>query len=405
MEKNDFLNKTQMKKILLLCFLVILMFVVIENFGVVLSVLGKLFDVVFPFILGACIAFVFNVPMKKIENTLFKNKPNFKGKRAISYLLSLILIFGILVIAMFVIIPELIDTVKEIAKQAPIAVKTAQAYVFSLTEKWPELKAITNNINFDYEKLIQKLGVLLTGASGFFSSTVGIVTSIVSGFATFIIAFAFSVYLLVRKEDFSLQFKKVLYAFLPERAVTQLLKIADLSNITFSNFLTGQCLEACILGAMFFVSMSIFRMPYALLISVLIAITALIPIFGAFIGCAVGVILILFISPKQALIFLIMFLVLQQIEGNLIYPHVVGGSVGLPSIWVLVAITIGGDLMGIAGMIIFIPLCSVLYALFRDYVYKKLDKKGIIVNNTNTNEKNMSVPSQQNENGTDIKED
>jgi len=395
LEKTEFLNKTQMKRILLLCFLVILMFVAIENFGVVLALLGKFMDVIFPFILGACIAFVFNVPMKKIEQTLFAKKPNFKGKRAISYILSLILVLGIIAIAMFVIIPELIDTVKELAKQAPSAVKSVEAYMISLTDRWPELKAVTKNIDFDYDQLISKLGTILTGATGLLSSTVGIVTSVVSGFATFVIAFCFSIYLLVRKEEFSVQFKKVLYAILPEKVVKEILKVGNLSNKTFSSFLTGQCLEACILGAMFFVAMSIFRMPYALLISVLIALTALIPIFGAFIGCAVGVVLILMISPKQALIFLIMFFVLQQIEGNLIYPHVVGGSVGLPSIWVLVAITVGGDLMGIAGMIIFIPLCSVFYSLFREFVYKRLDKRNITSDKFEPYEKTTPAPAQE----------
>ena len=156
-----------------------------------------------------------------------------------------------------------------------------------------------------------------------------------------------------------------------------MLYVLGLSSRTFSKFISGQCLEACILGLMFFITMTIFGMPYAMLISVLIAFTALIPMVGAFIGCAVGILLILMVSPLKALIFLIMFLVLQQIEGNLIYPHVVGGSIGLPSIWVLVAITVGGNLMGVAGMIIFIPICSVLYALFRLYVKNRLAERSV----------------------------
>ena len=379
MTSNDFLSKGNMKRILFLIFLIILMFAAIQNIGVLLGLLGNIMDILFPFILGGALAFVFNVPMRRIEAELFKRKPDFKGKRAISYLLSLILIVGIIVIALFVIVPELIETVKQLGAQIPVAVNSFQEMVIDLTKRYPELNSITKNIDFDYESLINKAGDLIAGATGILSSTVGIISSIVSGFATFVIAFSFSIYILVRKEDLARQIKKVLFAFLPIKAVEKLLSVGELSNKTFTNFLTGQCLEACILGCMFFVAMSVFGMPYVTLVSVLIAITALIPIFGAFIGCGIGAVLILIENPKQALIFVIMFLILQQIEGNLIYPHVVGGSVGLPSIWVLVAITVGGDLMGVVGMIIFIPLCSVIYTLLREFINNRLNKRGVPV--------------------------
>ena len=166
-----------------------------------------------------------------------------------------------------------------------------------------------------------------------------------------------------------------MYAFLTEKRVEWCLEVCSLTAKSFSSFLTGQCVEALILGMMFFIVMSILNMPYTLLVAVLIAFTALIPIFGAFIGCIIGAFLILMVDPFQALIFVIMFLILQQIEGNLIYPKVVGASVGLPSIWVLAAVTIGGNLMGIVGMLIFIPIVSVIYTLFRASVYKRLRKK------------------------------
>ncbi len=165
-------------------------------------------------------------------------------------------------------------------------------------------------------------------------------------------------------------------AILPAKKVEYILHVCSLSHRTFSSFITGQCLEAVILGVMFFVSMSILRFPYALLVGILVAFTALIPVFGAFIGCVVGAFLILMVNPMQALGFVILFFVLQQLEGNLIYPHVVGNSVGLPSIWVLAAVTVGGSLMGIVGMLVFIPLASVIYALVREWVYKRLEGKG-----------------------------
>ena len=169
----------------------------------------------------------------------------------------------------------------------------------------------------------------------------------------------------------------MIFAFISRQKAEPFLKICSLTYRTFANFLAGQCLEAIILGSMFVVTLSILKMPYALLIGILIAFTALIPIFGAFIGCAVGVFLIFMVSPKQAVLFIIIFLLLQQIEGNLIYPHVVGGSVGLPSIWVLAAVTIGGNLMGIVGMLIFIPTVSVFYTIFCGYVYLRLKKQNI----------------------------
>ena len=189
----------------------------------------------------------------------------------------------------------------------------------------------------------------------------------------------FSFYILLQKERLSGQVKKALYALLPQRTVSYALHVCSLANRTFANFITGQCIEAVILGSMFFVTMTVFRFPYAMLVGVLIAFTALIPVFGGFIGCWIGFFLILMVSPVQAIIFLGLFLVLQQIEGNLIYPHVVGNSVGLPSIWVLAAVTLGGSLMGVVGMLVFIPLVSVIYALFREWVYKRLKEKKIKV--------------------------
>lgn len=208
-------------------------------------------------------------------------------------------------------------------------------------------------------------------------STFSVAKNIVSSVATFFIAFVFACYILLQKEKLSVQVRKILYAYLPEKKVGTVLAVCSLAYKTFSNFLTGQCVEALILGLMFFVTMSVIRLPYALLVGILIAFTALIPIFGAFIGCVVGAFLILMVAPVKALIFVVMFLVLQQIEGNLIYPKVVGNSVGLPSIWVLAAVSIGGSLMGVVGMLIFIPLVSVVYTLFRGDVYRRLAEKGI----------------------------
>ena len=208
------------------------------------------------------------------------------------------------------------------------------------------------------------MNFLSIGTKGIINGGIGAISGFFSGVTNFFIGFVFSVYVLFQKERLTAQCKKLMY-------------VLRLTNTTFSNFLSGQCLEACILGTMFVITLSILRMPYALLIGIIIAVTALIPIVGAFIGCIVGVILIMMTSPLKALIFVGVFLILQQIEGNLIYPHVVGSSVGLPGIWVLVAVTIGGNLFGIMGMLTFIPISSVCYALLRTYVNRKVEEKEI----------------------------
>lgn len=206
-------------------------------------------------------------------------------------------------------------------------------------------------------------------------STVEVAKNVVSGMTTFFIAFVFSCYVLLQKEKLNVQVRKLMTAFMPEDWKNICLAFASVTYKTFSNFLAGQCLEAVILGGMFFIVMTFMNMPYVLLISVLIAFTALIPMFGAFIGCGVGAFLIFMVNPTKALIFIIVFLVLQQIEGNFVYPHVVGNSVGLPSIWVLVAVSVGGSLMGLVGMLIFIPLMSVVYTILRGIVNRRLGLK------------------------------
>ena len=233
-------------------------------------------------------------------------------------------------------------------------------------------------LNTDWSSLADSIVTFVQNfAAGVVSSGVGIFSGIVSGVVTFVIAFTFSIYVLFQKERLARQAKQILYAVFPEKATEKILSVAALSNQVFSSFLSGQCVEAVILGTLFVITMSILGMPYAMLTGIVIAITALIPIFGAFIGCVIGMLLIVMVDPVQAVWFLVLFLVLQQIEGNLIYPHVVGSSVGLPSIWVLVAVTVGGNMFGILGILVFIPLCSVLYALFAMFVKKRLREREI----------------------------
>lgn len=377
------LNKKSMKKIRELIVFTAILVVALWKFDTVLEGAKNIWGILFPFVLGGAIAFVINVPMSFLEKKIFGktkdgNKVGEKLARPISLLLTIILAVGVIALVMFGVIPQLTRTMGSLMISIANFVPQMQNWIREFSHNNQDIMKLVNQVQFNQDQAIKwGISILGSGAGNMMNTTMSAVGSIVSGFATFFIAFSFACYILFQKEKLHVQIRKVFFAFIPKQKAEAFLKICSLTYQTFANFLTGQCVEAVILGSMFVVTLSILKMPYALLIGTLIAFTALIPIFGAFIGCAVGCFLIFMVSPKQAILFIIVFLILQQIEGNLIYPHVVGGSVGLPSIWVLAAVTIGGNLMGIVGMLIFIPLVSVLYTIFREFVYLRLKEKNI----------------------------
>ena len=376
-------SKISVKKIRELIVFTAFLVIALWKFDVVLDVLKEIWRILFPFVLGGVIAFVINVPMSFLEKKIFtkakkENKAVGKLARPISLLLTIVLVAGVIALVMFGVIPQLTRTMGTLVMSISDFIPQMQSWIREFSHNNQEIMKLVDQIQFQPDQAIKwGISFLGNGAGNMMNTTVSAVGSIVSGVATFFIAFSFSCYILFQKEKLHLQIRKVFFAFLPKEKAKALLQVCSLTYRTFANFLTGQCLEAIILGCMFGVTLSILRMPYALLIGVLIAFTALVPIFGAFIGCAVGSFLIFMVSPKQAILFIIVFLVLQQMEGNLIYPHVVGESVGLPSIWVLAAVTIGGNLMGIVGMLVFIPLLSVLYTIFREFVYLRLKERHI----------------------------
>ena len=377
------LSNLSIKKIRELIVFTALLVVALWKFDVVLDVLKTIGQIIFPFILGGAIVFVINVPMSFLEKKIFENvkkenKTARKLARPVSLLLTIVLVVGVIALVMIGVIPQLTKTMGSLMINITDFIPQIKIWIRDFFHDNREIMNLVDQVQFNPDQAIRwGISLLGNGAGNMMNTTVSAVGSVVSGLATFFIAFSFACYVLFQKEKLHVQVRKVLFAFLPKQKAEAFLKVCSLTYRTFANFLTGQCLEAVILGCMFVVTLSILRMPYALLIGVLIAFTALIPIFGAFIGCAVGSFLIFMVSPKQAIIFIIVFLVLQQIEGNLIYPHVVGESVGLPSIWVLAAVTIGGNLMGIVGMLVFIPLLSVVYTIFRKVVYQRLKKRHI----------------------------
>lgn len=369
------LNDSTIKKLRWLIAFAVVAVVVGWNYRSLFSLAMWLVGIASPFVLGGVMAFILNVPMRNIEK-LLPMKENSKLRRPLSLCLTLILVIGVLLLVIFVVMPQLVETVFSLQNSIPAFLTRVKEAAERLFAQNPEIADSISKIQIDWKSFVERvIEFLSTGAGTVLSSTVSAAMSIINGVVTFIIGLVFAIYILLQKEVLSHQLQKVMEAFLPEGVVKRTLEILSLISDTFSSFLAGQCLEAVILGSMFFLTLSFFRLPYALLVGVLIAFTALIPMFGAFIGCAIGAFLMLMVKPLDALIFLIIFFVLQQIEGNFIYPHVVGNSVGLPSVWVLVAVTIGGSAMGVVGMLIFIPICSVLYALLREEVNQRLDKK------------------------------
>ena len=309
-----------------------------------------IFHVLFPFALGGAIALILNVPMDFVERHLFRQAGKVRGRfarkaaRPVSLLLVLLLAAAVAAVVSFLLVPQLGRTFEDLKGNI-------RAYTPRLLE---------------LQKEVVWKGIAVTAAR-----------SVVSKVAAFLIAFAFALYILLQKEKLGRQVRTVLFAFVRRGRAEAALEVCAFTYRTFAGFLAGQCVEALILGGLFVVSMLILKIPYALLMGVVISVTALVPVFGAFVGCGAGVILIFLEDPVKALVFLILFLVLQEIEGDLIYPHVVGNSVGLPPIWVLAAVSVGGSLMGVTGMLVSIPLAAVIYALFREIVYLKLRQKKI----------------------------
>ena len=370
-------NRDTINKIRGLILFTVVTVIVGINYTRVLELLASAVHMAAPFILGAVIAFILNVPMRWIETSLDRVfKKNSRLKRPLSLIASILFVAGVLFLVMFVVMPQLVRTLWSLQNSIPVFFVEVREQLERLFAENPQILTQIEQVHIDWPKILNEtLLFLKNGASSMLDTTVSAAVSIVSGMSTFLIGFIFSMYILLQKENLSRQMKKLLRAFLPESVVEETLRIAALTSKTFSSFLAGQCVEAVILGSMFFAVLMILDLPYALLVGVLIAFTALIPVFGAFIGWGIGAFLMLITSPMDALLFSVVFFVLQQIEGNLIYPHVVGNSVGLPSIWVLAAVTLGGSMMGVPGMLIFIPLCSVLYTLLRDEVNERLKRK------------------------------
>lgn len=378
------LDRKTTKQILLIVAFGVTLFWVLLNLSKIFDILGAVMKLLTPFFIGLALAFIMKVPMKHIEHFLGKiqlqkeRKGLRKAIRPISISLTLFLILLMIFFVFFLVIPDVGKTIVLIKDQIPEFVARIQEWWKEYEQHLPTVSTWISSLDLDWGKYMDTLAdYLQKGAVGVVNATVSFTTSLFSGLINLALGFIFAVYLLMQKEKLAVQCKKLLYSFLSEKLADESVRISRVSDRAFTNFISGQCTEAVILGCLCFIGMMIFRFPFALTISVLVGFTALIPIFGAFIGTAVGAFLIFVTDPLLALWFIVFILVLQQIEGNLIYPKVVGTSVGLPSLWVLLAVTVGGASMGILGMLINVPIASILYTLLSEIASFQLKKRGI----------------------------
>ena len=369
------LNKKNIKRILLLVACSIILYWALNNLSTLGKLLGSFFSLFSPLLIGAGIAYVMNLLLKAIErlwDMALKKAPELwrvKLKRPICLTATILLFLGIIFAIFFILIPRLEEAGSTLIANVPGYITQIQNWWGSLVDfaagHGVTLPELSMNVE-DATKFISK--ILSSDSSNVVNTTIDITTSILGALVNILLALVFSVDMLAQKETLISQSRRLLLAALPRRAGQRTMHILKLTNNAFSSFVTGQVTEAFILGSLCCIGMLILRLPYALPVSVIISFTSLIPIFGAWIGAATGAFLIVFVSPIKALTFLIFLLILQQVEGNLIYPKVVGKSVGLPGLWVLAAVTIGGGIFGMLGMLLGVPICSVIYALVQDFI-------------------------------------
>lgn len=369
------LNKKNIKRIMLLIAFAALLYWGLNNLKWISGVLGSLLDLLSPLLIGICIAFVLNLMMVALERLwdrgLIKwNSPwNAKLKRSVCLTLTLLLFLGIIFAIFFILIPRLEEAGTTMVANIPTYVNQIQVWWTNLSDFAAEHGVTLPELSLSADQVKDTItGFLQEKGDSVVNTTLNITTSILSALVNFLLALVFSLYLLAQKETLLAQSRRLLRRILPQKAADRLMRLLSLTNNAFSSFVTGQVTEAFILGTLCCIGMLILRLPYALPVSVIIASLSLIPIFGAWIGAATGAFLIVFQSPIKALTFLIFLLILQQVEGNLIYPKVVGKSVGLPGLWVLAAVTIGGGAFGVLGMLLGVPVCSVVYVLVQDYI-------------------------------------
>ena len=377
--ENRLMNKNMIRSIVCPLLAVILFAWALMNFDIIMKFFNKVISLSSPFLIGGGIAFLINVvlnPLERCWNKVCKKAPA-KLTRPVCLTLSSVLVLGILFAVIFMIIPSLWKSVDEFIQNIPIYVEEIRHWWMDTVRFAAKYNIVLPEYAIDSDLLIRKITALINDkGSGIISITWDAATPFLSGLIDVLLAFIFALYLLAKKEVVAAHLKKLIVTILPQKKAKQLLSIASLTNHTFSSFVSGQLTEAVIIGILCFLGMLILKLPYAGAISTFVAFTALIPVFGAWLGGGLGAFLILLADPIKAVWFIIYLLLLQQVEGNLIYPKVVGKSVGLPGLLVLMAVTVGGEAFGILGMLFSVPVCAVLYNLYLAFMKNQTPRKG-----------------------------
>ncbi len=368
------LNSQNVKRIIFIIFCAALLFAGFLNIGLVFSMVKKVFSFFTPVIAALCIAFVLNVLMMPIENRLFafldNSKKSFvrKLKRPLSIVLTYILALGILATVILVIIPDIIDTVVYLTGKMPDFIDALYKLLGSLLDRFnieytlPEIKIDWSMLTDNLENLAKQYGTRIL------NSALGITTSVFNGVFDAFFSIVLSVYILAQKEKIGRFVKALLTAIAPKKVTEVIMHIAEKTADCFAKFISGQCIEALILGTLCFIGMLIFGFPNALIISLFVTITAFVPIIGAAVGAVIGFMLIVITDPIKAVFFVVFLIILQQIEGNLIYPKVVGRAVGLPAVIVISSVLVGGNIGGVLGALIGVPTSAAIYTLLKEYI-------------------------------------
>ena len=350
----------------------ILIFLGVQNIGAIAGAFSWCIGILMPLIIGCAIALVVNVPMDFLEKKLWKNSKNeflSAARRPVSFLISFAFIIGLFVGVIAIVLPTLIETVTVIVKSV---IEQVNRFNSMSSEEIAALPLGKFILKIDWNNLVESAKSWLTARAGLITNTVfGTITSLFSGIMDLFVSIVFSIYILFSKDTIKRQTQRIVNVWLPQKSGAFIYRAASVLNVNFKNFIAAQFFEAIILGALCFIGMLIFAFPYASMVSILVGVTALVPIVGGFVGCGIGAFMMLTVDPIKALWFAVFFVVLQQIEGNLIYPKVMGSRVNLPSMWILAAVSIGGGIGGAVGMLLAVPITSTLYVLFNEATEKR----------------------------------
>ena len=347
------------------------------KFDFLVSLASLAMEAAFPLLLGCVVAYAVNIPLKRLERLYFPNTRSRliqKTRRPVCIVLSFVFLTGVIFLIINIVVPELLSSIQLITVEIPPLLEDIWSWSVVQLDELPELQGYLANVNVNWQEVAKKtFDFLVTGAGGLFNSVITVISSVLSAVVNILVAFIFAIYLLNAKENLKRQAGWILQAFVKTAAKERICYVVRVFHETFTNFIVGQCMEAVIIGTLCAVLMTVLRLPYAVMTGTVVGATALIPVVGAYIGAAVGAFMVFTVDPIQALIFIAALVVLQQVEGNLIYPKVVGSAISLPGLWVLAAVTIGGGVMGIPGMLLGVPLAASAYRLLRDEVSARID--------------------------------